>query len=100
MKMLLIALAAAALAVPAAQAAADRVDDTDGRSIVRATPLVDVPASDTRSASDCDAHCRADLERARQATEKYRDVAAATLDGFVETMAAPRQLPVGWASAT
>lgn len=31
----------------------------------------------------CDAECKADLERARTATEKYRDVTVAMADGFV-----------------
>lgn len=33
----------------------------------------------------CDKECRADLARARAATERYRDVSAALAEGFVET---------------
>ena len=85
-KRLLIGFTAAALAVPGAQAAADRVVGPDGGSIARASSPVNMRVSDAKSAAACDEQCRADIERAREETEKYRNVATAIGDGFVETM--------------
>jgi hypothetical protein len=39
----------------------------------------------TPGAEDCDSGCRAELEQARAATERYTDVTVANRDGFVES---------------